>query len=229
MKDTAFTVLIPTHNEEGAIAAVVAQPCRVIAQNQLEGSVLVVDDASGDDTGRKALEVGARIVTTDKCRGKGAAMKYALDFVETDVVLFMDGDGQDDPNDLPGLLRSFQAGGDFIIGSRFIGELEEGSISWVNRLGNRGLTGLFNLIFATRVSDTQAGMRCMKTENARRFLSNAREYEVETQMLAKAVRRGLVIREVPVTRKRREGGRTDFRRIRNGLRIVATMFQERIS
>ncbi|HCP46948.1 MAG TPA: glycosyl transferase, partial [Deltaproteobacteria bacterium] len=79
-----------------------------------------------------------------------------------------------------------------------------------------------------RITDSQAGFRVLRADLARALALQSREYEFETEVLAKILRRGLRVVEVPVTRYPRAAGRTDFRRVHNGLRILKMILKERV-
>ena len=110
-------------------------------------------------------------------------------------------------------------------GSRFIGKLETGAISGPNLVGNLAFTGLFDLLYGAKITDTQAGFRAVRGDVARSLVLESTEYEIETEMLAKILGQRLRVLEVPVTRRARAAGTTDFRRVRNGLRILATILR----
>ena len=84
------------------------------------------------------------------------------------------------------------------------------------------------MLFGHRITDSQAGFRVIRGDLARAMALRSDEYEFETEVLAKVLRRGLKVVEVPVTRSPRSAGRTDFRRVHNGLRILKTMLAERL-
>jgi len=219
MEPLRISAVLAAHNEQDTVATIIAGVQRH-TQDLIE--VIVVDDGSTDRTADEALAAGAHVVSLSPNQGKGSALLRGLLEVQGDWVLFIDADGQDDPADIPTLVAAAQEGADFVNGSRWLGTLEPGSISFPNRLGNRFMTGLLNVRHGARITDSQAGFRLI-----RRDLLDAefrsQEYEVETEMLLHALRRGARVVEVPVTRSARAGGSTDFRRVRNGLRILATV------
>src|SRR5205814_643780 len=104
------------------------------------GEVLVVDDGSTDGTDRTAGDAGARVVRLPENSGKGAAVRRGLGEVRGEVIVLIDGDGQDDPTEIPRLLEALRPGVDLVIGSRFIGQFEPGAITPFNHWGNRFLT-----------------------------------------------------------------------------------------
>ncbi|MCZ7581860.1 MAG: glycosyltransferase family 2 protein [Deltaproteobacteria bacterium] len=157
------------------------------------------------------------------------ALQRGLEGATEVFVAFIDGDGQDDPRDLAAMVEKARAGHEFVNGSKFIGRIEEGGISRLNFFGNRFMTVLINALFGTRVTDSQSGLRVIarRVIDGRQYLS--REYEIETEMLCRAIKDGVTVIEMPVTRRAREGGRTGFRRVRNGLRILMTILRERVT
>ncbi len=220
------TVLLPAHNEAAVIAEVIAG-CRAHTPGLLE--IVVVDDGSTDATAEVADRAGARVLRMPTNQGKGAALAYALPHLRGDTVLLLDADGQDDPSEIPLLLTALTADVELVIGSRFIGTFNPGSISTINRYGTHAINGLFNLAFGTAVTDTQAGFRALRRETMRGLSIQARHYDIETDMLCQIVAAGGKVVEIPVTRSVRGGGSTDFSRVRDGLRIVRRIALTRIS
>jgi glycosyltransferase involved in cell wall biosynthesis len=218
--------VIAAYNEGPVIGDVIR---RVRAVLKPGDDILVVDDGSKDDTSEAARAAGARVVRQEPNQGKGRAIIRGLQEAVGDAVLFIDGDGQDYPEEIPLLLAEMDKGADLVNGSKFIGRLKEGAISVPNYFGNRFMSGLINLLFGVRITDSQAGFRCFRLDKLRGIRLTAKEYEIETEMLIKAIRRGFKIVEVPVTRDRRAAGRTSFKRIRNGLRILGTILKLRFS
>ncbi len=220
----SIDVVIAAHNEAGSIADVLAAVHRALP----DAPLLVVDDGSRDETAIRAAGAGARVLRIEVNGGKGAAMRRGIAETSADWLLFLDADGQDDPAEIPQLLAAMEDGVDLVNGSRFLGDLRPGSIHPANRVGNVTLTRLFGALFGQRITDSQAGFRLLRGDVARSMDLRGREYEFETEVLAKVLQGGGRVVEVPVTRYPRRAGRTDFRRVRNGLRILATMLRERV-
>lgn len=219
------SVVLPAHNESATIAEVV-RGC--LAHTRSPREVWVIDDGSRDRTAELAQEAGAEVLRLWPNRGKGAAIREVLDRVRGEIVVLLDADGQDEPADIPRLLAALEPEVDLVIGSRFLGTFERGAISTINKAGTVAINGLFNLAFGAQVTDTQAGFRALRTDKLRQLALNARRYDVETEMLCQVVARGGRVVEVPVTRREREHGTTDFSRIRDGLRIVGRIAQTRL-
>ncbi len=220
----ATSVLIAALDEAEAIGTVVGA-CR--AQPGVD-EVVVVDDGSTDPTLRVAREAGARVFRNARNRGKGASLRRAAIEARGDVLITLDGDGQDDPRDIPPLLDAIERGADLVIGSRFEGRLLPGAITPVNRLGNRALTATLNRLYGVRLSDTQAGFRAIRRSLWERLPLQADRYEVETEVLVRALLAGATVVEVPVTRKARAHGHSALHGLRDGGRILACMLRLRL-
>ncbi len=217
------SVVLAAHNEAESISAVIRQ----VRERLAEAELIVVDDGSRDNTADLAEQAGAQVIRYTSNRGKGAAMRQGIAASSGEWLLFLDADGQDDPADIPVLLAEIGEGVGLINGSRFLGTLLPGSIHPLNRIANQGLTALLSLLFGHRITDSQAGFRVIRGDLARAMALRSDEYEFETEVLAKVLCSDLRVVEVPVTRHPRTGGRTDFRRVHNGLRILRTMLRER--
>jgi glycosyltransferase involved in cell wall biosynthesis len=219
------SVILPAHDEAATIAEVVH---RCFGHTRAPREVWVIDDGSRDHTAELAMEAGAEVVRLWPNRGKGAAIREALGQIRGEIVVLLDADGQDEPADIPRLLAALEPDVDLVIGSRFLGTFERGAISGINKVGTMAINGLFNLAFGAQVTDTQAGFRALRTTTLRQLALSARRYDVETEMLCQVVARGGRVVEVPVTRRGREHGTTDFSRIRDGFRIVGRIAQTRL-
>ena len=217
-------VVMAAHNEGGSIAEVL-RGIRAAAPDLVE--LIVVDDGSTDGTAALAEAGGATVIRITPNGGKGAAMRRGIAASTADWLIFLDADGQDDPAEIPTLLEHRADDVGLINGSRFRGDLRPGSIHPANRIGNVTLTKLFALLFGQAITDSQAGFRVLRGELIRGIDLRCVEYEFETEVLARVLRSGYRVLEIPVTRYPRSAGSTDFRRVRNGLRILGTMLRER--
>ncbi|MFM7296937.1 MAG: glycosyltransferase family 2 protein [Planctomycetota bacterium] len=120
------SVLIAAYNEGPSIGAVVR---RCLAHTPGLREVLVVDDGSRDDTAAEAERAGASVFRMPFNQGKGAALREGFARVVGDVVVLLDGDGQDPPEEIPRLLEALAPEVDLVVGSRVLGRFEEGAIT----------------------------------------------------------------------------------------------------
>src|SRR5438128_1143266 len=137
------SVVIPALNEEAAIGEVVREiPCALVHE------IIVVDNGSSDRTAAVAAGAGARVVR-EPVRGYGAAcLAGARAALDADVLVFLDGDRNENPRELPVVLGPVLAGeADLVIGSRVRGGAEPGALTLQQRLGNRLVTSLVGLLY----------------------------------------------------------------------------------
>lgn len=185
--------LIPAYNEARTIADVVQGTAAHVAR------VLVVDDGSTDGTGEAARAAGADVMRLEPNGGKGTAIRAGLSRIfATDAthVLFMDGDLQHRPAEIPGLLAEAAAtGAAMVIGERvFVRERMPASRYWANVIGSWALATLMGV----DLRDTQSGFRVVRTDVLRTIDLEATGYEFETELVVKLARRGAHMARVPI-------------------------------
>ncbi|WP_456321290.1 glycosyltransferase family 2 protein [Palaeococcus sp. (in: euryarchaeotes)] len=185
-----ITVIIPAYNEVGRIGNVLSKIPDFVDE------VIVVDDGSTDNTYEVAKSYGVNAIRLERNQGKGAAMRAGIEKSEGDIIVFMDADGQHRPEEIIKLVKPIVNGeADFVIGARRIKAQEKRPL--YRRLSNIITTRLLRLKLGTYVYDTQSGFRAIRRE----FMPEieTKRYEVETEMLIKAVRKGARVKEVPVS------------------------------
>jgi glycosyltransferase involved in cell wall biosynthesis len=212
----AVTVLVAAYNEAPVIGGVVRQALQAVPASE----VLVVDDGSTDGTQQVAADAGARVLRLDANGGKGAAIRQGLGESRGQVIVLIDGDGQDDPSEIPQLLEALRPDVDLVVGSRFIGRFEPGAITPVNHWGNRFLTSVINLLFSTALTDTQAGFKAFRAETLRRVSLRAHRFDIEVDLLLGVLRAGGRVVEVPVRRAPRQHGESRLNSLLDGSRIL---------
>jgi hypothetical protein len=143
--------------------------------------------------------------------------------------VLIDGDGQDDPAEIPQLLEALRPDVDLVVGSRFIGRFEPGAITPVNHFGNRFLTGVINLLFSTSLTDTQAGFKAFRSGLLDRVDLRAERFDIEVDLLLGVVHAGGRIVEVPVRRAPRQHGKSRLNRLLDGGRILRRIIARRFS
>jgi len=213
-------VLIPTLNEEDAIAEVIGEFKAMGFEN-----VLVVDGHSVDETVSRARVAGAKVfLQTGK--GKGQALKDAFKIIESDYILMIDGDGTYSPSEAFSLLDFVQSGqSDHVIGNRF-GNLQEGALTRLNMVGNKLINLFFRLVYKVPLNDILTGYRAFTREGIQRLDLTMAGFEIETEMTIESVKKGLCITEVPITyRERSTGTQTKLNPLKDGSKIIATIYR----
>ena len=214
-------VVIPTLDEAQSIAAVVRSIPR-----PLVGRIIVADGGSRDATVRRAQEAGAEVIGAGRGYGR-ACLSATMAADEADIVVFMDGDGADDPQEIARLLEPIRSGRfDFVIGSRARGKREPGSIAW-HQLAAGILAGWgMRLLYGVRYTDMCA-FRAIRRDALLELGMRELTYGWNIEMQMRAARAGLRILEIPVDYRRRSGGTSKVAgslsgTVRAGVRIIAT-------
>ena len=214
-------VVIPTLNEVESIGAVIAALPRDVL-----GRVIVVDGGSTDGTIEAARCAGAEVVTA--ARGYGVACLTGVDAADgCDIIVFMDGDGADDPAAIPKMVAAIRTDGyDFVIASRARGKRERGSIGAHQILAGLAAGALIGLFYGTRYTDMSA-LRAIRRDMLLKLGMRERTYGWNLEMQMRAARLRLRVLELPVAYRRRSGGRSKVAgnwggSIKAGARIVAT-------
>ncbi len=217
-------IVIPTLNEEASIAGVVAALPR-----DLVGRVIVAAGGSTDATAARARAAGAEVIAAGRGYGR-ACLAGAWAAGDAEIVVFMDGDGADDPAGISGLVEPIRAGAfDFVIASRARGAREPGSIGWHQLLAGR-LAGLgVRLLYGVRYTDMCA-FRAIRRERLIALGMREMTYGWNIEMQMRAARARLRILEIPVPYRRRTGGASKVAgslsgTVRAGARIIATFIR----
>ena len=214
-------VIIPTFNEAESIASVIAEMPRDIVDR-----VIVADGGSTDGTPDKARRAGAEVIAAG--RGYGLACLKGAQAADTaEIVVFMDGDGADDPAAMAALLAPIRSGAyDFVIASRARGEREPGSMAWHQLLAGRVAGFLTRLLYGVRYTDMCA-YRAIRRDTLLALGMRELTYGWNLEMQMRVARAGLRVLEVPVAYRRRIGGQSKVAgtlrgSINAGLKIMST-------
>jgi glycosyltransferase involved in cell wall biosynthesis len=217
----SVTVVIPAFNEVESIAAVVAELPRDIVTR-----VLVVDGGSCDGTAEQARAAGADVIRVG--RGYGlACLAGAQAAGEGDIIVFMDGDGADDPSAIAAMIAPIVRGEyDFVITSRARGEREPGSMAWHQLLAGRIAGALTGLLYGVRYTDMSA-FRAIRRATLLGLDMRELTYGWNLEMQMRAARAGLRILEMPVGYRRRRGGESKVAgslrgSVKAGVKIITT-------
>lgn len=185
---------IPAYEAEATVGDVVRRTKSVL------DTVLVVDDGSTDATSRAAVGSGACLLHHARNRGKGAALRTAFDALFAQgfgMVVTLDADGQHLPEEIPGLVAPLLDGrAQLVSGSRMLGTLRT---SRINKFGNWGLKLISFLVTWRWLTDSETGYRAFLAEELYAIRLVSRGYEIESELMMRAMFRGLRIVEVPIT------------------------------
>jgi glycosyltransferase involved in cell wall biosynthesis len=193
--------VIPARNEEQAIGKVVA----ALPQDLIK-RIIVVDNGSTDDTARIAREAGAQVVSvTRPGYGRACAAGVAAAASVADVILFLDGDYSDFPEEARAILDPILRGdADLVLGSRLRGRRQKGALPPHQLFGNWLISGMMRLLYGTRVTDL-GPFRAIRADLLAGLGMREMTYGWPVEMMVKAARSGARITEVPVSYRKRIG------------------------
>jgi glycosyltransferase involved in cell wall biosynthesis len=194
---TLVSVVIPCLNEAENIELCVRTAREVLERSDIEGEVLVVDNASEDDSAALAQAAGARVVSEPK-RGYGSAYLAGFAAAKGRYIVMADADLTYDFNEIPRFVAELDGGAELVMGDR-MDNIQPGAMPWLHRyIGNPILTGLLNLFFRTGVKDAHCGMRALRTEVLPRLDLRTTGMEFASEMVIRASKEKLKIAEFPI-------------------------------
>jgi len=223
LKGKRIIVGIPAYNEETTIAKVIVRAKRYAER------VVVVDDGSTDDTHKIAEALGAIVIGHKRNRGYGTAIGACFTAARNrgaDILVTLDGDGQHDPDEIPGLVqRIVQGKADIVIGSRFLRPTDQDRTPKLRRVGISFLTGLTEVASRRSFSDAQSGFRAYSRRAIEQITPAEQGMGVGSEILMKAAEKGLKILEVPALVTYRGSETSTHNPVYHGLDVVASVIK----
>ncbi|GGA33325.1 glycosyl transferase [Dyella nitratireducens] len=213
----SLSIILPAKNEAPALTQLLPR----LRAAQPTAEIIVVDDGSTDDTRAICAENGAQCLSSPYSMGNGAAVKRGARAATGDILVFMDGDGQHDPEDVARLVEKMEQGYDMVVGAR----------DWGSQAGmGRGVANTFYNWLATRmtghvVADLTSGFRAVKADRFREFLyllPNGFSYPTTSTMAF--FRSAYPVAYLPIKAARRVG-RSHIRPLRDGVRFLLIIFK----
>lgn len=215
-------VIIPTLNEETTIREVIHD--FRLTTFPIDISIVVIDGGSSDKTVLICKDENVPVIS-QKRKGKGSAIREAVEESQADIIVFVDGDGTYSADNLDKILDPLLAdSSDIVIGSRFLGSRESGSISTLNTFGNKIFNRAINFALGTSVTDSLSGYRALfrSVFNDLILLSDA--FEIEVEMTVEGLTKGYRIFEVPISYKlRHTRSATKLSPMGDGVKIAKTL------
>ncbi len=218
--DRRVSVVIPCLNEAETIAECVTSARVVLEENGLEGEVIVVDNASEDGSGDIARAAGATVVF-EPYRGYGSAYLAGLAAAHGDYIVMADADLTYDFREIPAFVRELESGAQLVVGNRLKG-IQPGAMPWLSRIGNPILSGFLNVLYKTNVGDVHCGMRALRRDALPVLNLRATGMEFASEMVIRASREKLDVREIPIELHPRVGD-SKLSPLRDGWRHLRLM------
>ncbi|MDP2937932.1 MAG: glycosyltransferase family 2 protein [Candidatus Omnitrophota bacterium] len=191
-----LSVIMPVYNE----AKTIRQILEKINAVNIDKEIIVVDDGSCDGTEKILRDIkynNLKIIHHSSNRGKGAAFLTGLSHAQGEFIIIQDADLEYDPADYLKLMEAIkQDNADIVLGARF----KKGYHGlFIHRFGNRLLTRLLNLLFNVRLNDCFTCYKLFRRDTINKLNLHEQSFTIETEIVAKAAKKGLRIFEVPVS------------------------------
>jgi len=189
-----LSVIVPAYNELDTIEESIARVKRV----GLDAEIIVVDDCSTDGT-RELLQriPDIKLVLHDHNRGKGMAIRTALQYVTGDIVIIQDADLEYEPDDFPAMVQPIITGeADVVYGSRFL--KNKPKMRLTNYIANRILALAASILFRARITDEATCYKAFRADLIKGMQLTCRRFEFCPEVTAKVLRGGTRIMEVPI-------------------------------
>ncbi len=197
-----ISIIIPAFNEENAIAETIEQVRQVMTASAHDYELIIVDDGSIDDTGKRARQTGARVVRHEENQGYGASLKDGIRAAKGDWIVITDADGTY-PNDrIPDLLK-YAGENDMVVGAR---TGEAAKIPFIRRPAKWALAQLANYLSETKIPDYNSGLRVFRKEMAMRFFKILPSgFSFTTTITLSSLCHGYRVKYIPIAYYKRTG------------------------
>jgi glycosyltransferase involved in cell wall biosynthesis len=201
-----LSVVVPVFNERNTLVEIVRRMRAVELPDSIEREIVVIDDGSDDGTRDVLKQLGdstVRVILHPHNRGKGAAVRTGFEHATGDYILVQDADLEYDPEDWPRLLAPVLSGKARVVyGSRFTGERR--NMLFLHWVGNRSLSLTTNVLYNTTLSDMETCYKLVDRALVEQLDLNADRFDIEPEITAKILKRGVRIYEVPISYTGRE-------------------------
>jgi glycosyltransferase involved in cell wall biosynthesis len=213
---TLVSVVIPCLNEAENVERCVRSAREALLHAGIDGEVIVVDNASEDDSAAIALAAGANVVHEPR-RGYGSAYLAGFAAANGRYIVMADADLTYDFAEIPRFVAALEEGAELVMGDR-MDNIRPGAMPWLHRyVGNPLLTGLLNVLFDTGVGDAHCGMRAFRRDVLPRLDLRTTGMELASEMVIRAAKTDLRIAEIPIEYHPR-GGESKLSSFRDGWR-----------
>jgi glycosyltransferase involved in cell wall biosynthesis len=201
-----LSIVVPVFNERNTLVEILRRMRAVELPDGIEREIIVVDDGSSDGTRDVLNQLGdstVRVVMHEMNRGKGAALRTGFAHATGEYVLVQDADLEYDPEDWPRMLNPVLRGKARVVyGSRFTGERR--NMLLLHWIGNRFLSMTTNVLYNTTLSDMETCYKLIERDLVESMRLHSNRFDIEPEITAKILKRGIRIYEVPISYSGRE-------------------------
>jgi glycosyltransferase involved in cell wall biosynthesis len=218
-KDRKIEIIIPTLNEERTLGALIED----IRSSPVKVSILVIDGGSTEPSMDICKREDVKYIV-QKGKGKGSAMREAVEQSDADIVVFIDADGTYSASELKSLLEPLlNEQADMVVGSRTAKKREKGSISTFNAIGNKLFNRTINFAMKSSITDSLSGYRALYRKTFNDLVLFSDSFEIEVEMTVEALAKGYRVIEIPISYGLRKGSRTKLDPLGDGIKIGRTL------
>jgi len=204
IKNIEISIILPCRNEEEALDYCLNQIKEVVRDNDICAEI-IVSDSSVDSSPEIARKHQVKLIKHDK-EGYGIAYMEAFKHAKGKYVFLADCDGTYDFHEIPRFLKYLREGYDFVLGDRFKNKMDKGAMSFSHKyIGNPILSGIFRFFFHSKIHDVHCGMRALSKSALDKLNLRTIGMEFASEMVIKAVKNNLKIKELPIGYSRRKG------------------------
>lgn len=235
-----LTVVLPCLNEEKTIALCIEKAKKSFDTLGINGKIIVVDNGSTDNSVSIAKNFGAEVIYCSE-KGYGNALKFGFNYavnsaeasnnrdISNDFVLMADADNTYDLLEIPLYCNAVDDNVDLVMGTRLKGNIHKGAMPFLHRyLGTPVLTIILNLLYGTKISDSQCGMRLMRLSALKQIDFKTTGMEFASEILVQFAKRKFKIKEVPISLHNAYKGRVaHLSPWRDGIRHLKYLFGSR--
>jgi glycosyltransferase involved in cell wall biosynthesis len=212
MNKSKISIIIPVYNEADTIGDLVLQ----IRSLYPDFELIVINDGSSDDSAAVASNAGTFVYSHPYNIGNGAAIKSGIRIASGDILVFIDGDFQHDPEDIGKMLEYFPDY-DMVVGARSMG----GQASFGRAIGNKVYNWLASYVAKFKIQDLTSGFRAVKANIARQFLYLLpNTYSYPTTLTLGVLRNGRSLKYIPIHIQKRKTGKSNISLFRDGVRFL---------
>lgn len=215
--DKTLSIILPAKNEANSLATLLP----ILRVNYPQAEILVVNDGSTDETIKLCHQQGVTVISQPYSMGNGAAVKTGARAASGEILVFMDADGQHDPQDIPRLLAKLSEGYDMVVGAR-----SWGSQAGMQRaLGNSVYNRIASLMTGHKIEDLTSGFRAVRAAKFRKFLyllPNGFSYPTTITMAF--FRSAYPVAYIPILAGKREG-MSNIRLLKDGVRFFVIIMK----
>ncbi len=212
------SIIIPAKDEEASIGLVLQDLKNVVGiLKKYDFEVLVIDDGSQDRTAEIARMMGIKVIANAGAHGKGNALRCGFKEAMGDIIIMLDADYSHRPEDIPEFLQKIK-NAMLVVGSRHTGGSDE--YETVRGLGNYMLSFVFRVLWGQKISDILNGYKCFKKQVVKNYEYTSKNFEIELELVANALKEGGPIAEVPSHERERAGGEMKSHAVREGWKFL---------